>query len=291
MSEADEFKDVLIVPHARKPGNKEMFMRVSSWLDAHNVKYSLLKNDAEALDTGSRCNIIEEVTPSIDLAITLGGDGTMLHAIDVLWGTGIPVAGINIGKLGFLTAGEVHQAKEVLVQLFNGNYKVSERVPVGCSLGEDGSHGRYRALNEIVIGKMARERLIHLNTCINGEFFMRYSGDGLIISSSTGSTAYSLSAGGPIVAPGLKCFLLTPICAHMLFSRPMVLQPEDLVTVVAEEEPETLALSIDGREEVEVASGEIIEFYLLDDRIKILEMKDVTFYKTVRRKFLSPPEE
>ncbi|MBN1289591.1 MAG: NAD(+)/NADH kinase [Actinobacteria bacterium] len=289
MSKADGFKDVLIIPHARKPGNKEMFMRVSSWLDLNNVKYSLLRSDAEALETGSRCNVIQEVSPSIDLAITLGGDGTMLHAIDILWGTDIPVAGINIGKLGFLTAGEVHQAKEVLVQLFSGKYKVSERVPVGCSLGTDGSHGRYRALNEIVIGKLARERLIHLNTYINGDFFMRYSGDGLIISSATGSTAYSLSAGGPIVTPELRCFMLTPICAHMLFSRPMVLHPEDRVTVIVEEEPETLALSIDGREEVEVPYGEIIEFYLLENRIKILELKDVTFYKTVRRKFLSPP--
>lgn len=290
MGRTHEFKDVLIIPHALKPGNKEMFMRVSSWLDANGVKYSLLKSDARALQVESRCNVIEEISPTIDLAITLGGDGTMLHAIDVLWGRDIPIAGINIGKLGFLTAGEVHQAKEVLVQLFKGNYKVSERVPVGCSLGKEGAHGKYRALNEIVIGKLARERLIHLDTYINGDFFMRYSGDGLIVSSATGSTAYSLSAGGPIVTPELRCFLLTPICAHMLFSRPMVLHPNDLVTVLVEKEPETLALSLDGREEVEVPYGERIEFYLLDHKVKILELNDVTFYETVRRKFLSPPE-
>lgn len=291
MGHGGSFKDVLIVPHVQKQGTRSVYDRVSGWFENRGVKYSILEGDAAALGVKDDSKIIKEITPSIDLAITLGGDGTMLHAVDILWGTGIPIAGINIGKLGFLTAGEVYQAEEVLVQVFDGKYKVSERMPIGCSLGTDGSHGQYRALNEIVIGKLARERLIHLSTYINGDYFMRYSGDGLIISSATGSTAYSLSSGGPIVTPELKCFLMTPICAHMLFSRPMVLNYDDRITVVVEEEPENLALSIDGREEVDVPIGERIEFSLLDTTIRILELADVTFYGTVRRKFLSPPVE
>lgn len=289
MGQGGSFKDVLIVPHVQKQGTRDIYNRVSGWLEKRGVEYSILERDAAALGVNDGSRIIPDINPHIDLAITLGGDGTILHAVDLLWGTGIPIVGINIGKLGFLTAGEVHQAEEVLTQVFKGNYRMCKRMPIGCSLGAGGSHGRYRALNEIVIGKMARERLIHLSTYINGDYFMRYSGDGLIISSATGSTAYSLSSGGPIVTPELKCLLMTPICAHMLFSRPMVLNSDDRITVVVEEEPENLALSIDGREEVDVLYGERIEFFLLDSAVNILELADTTFYGTVRKKFLSPP--
>jgi NAD+ kinase len=212
----------------------------------------------------------------------------VLHAVEVLWGKDIPLIGINIGKLGFLTASEAHEAEQTLESIFSGRYFISTRQAVGCSLGGDGEHGDYHALNEIVIGKLVRERLIHLSTYVNGEFFMRYSGDGLILSSATGSTAYSLSSGGPIVTPELKCMLMTPICAHMLFSRPMVLDSKDRVTVVVEEKPERLSLSIDGHLEIEVPTGATIEFYMLDYQIRILELEGSSFYETLRRKFMQP---
>jgi NAD+ kinase len=134
-----------------------------------------------------------------------------------------------------------------------------------------------------------RERLIHLSTYVNGEFFMLYSGDGLIFSSSTGSTAYSLSAGGPIVTPDVRCLLLTPICPHMLFSRPMVLNASDRVMVAVEGEPERLSLSVDGRLDVEVPFSSSLEFAALAGSVKIIELPGNSFYGTVRRKFMSPP--
>jgi NAD+ kinase len=189
--------------------------------------------------------------------------------------------------MGFLTTAEVHQAEGALSDIFRGRYWISERVTVGCTMaGTD-----YRALNEIVIGKITRERLIHLSTYVNGEFFMRYSGDGLIFSSATGSTAYSLSSGGPIVTPGLRCFLLTPICAHMLFSRPMVLDASDRVTVVVGDRPELLALSIDGRLDVEIPPSSSIDFYADMRPVKIIELNDSSFYATLREKFLKAPSD
>ena len=231
----------------------------------------------------------DEDVEQADLIIVLGGDGTMLHAADVLWDTGVPLAGINIGKMGFLTAAEADQAEEALAEIFDGRYLVSERMPVGCVMRSSGDETSFRALNEIVIGKLVRERLIHLATYVNGEFFMRYSGDGLIFSSSTGSTAYSLSAGGPIVTPDVRCLLLTPICAHMLFSRPMVLNASDRVTVAVEGEPERLSLSVDGRLDVEVPFSSSLEFAALAGSVKIIELPGNSFYGTVRRKFMSPP--
>lgn len=282
-----QFSNVLIIPHVRKAGITDMVRRVGLWCERNGLGHYLLENDAEALSLDAPTTTVERL--DADLAVVLGGDGTMLHAVDVLWGIDVPMVGINIGKLGFLTAAEMHQAEEALGQILAGRYLVSERQTVGCTLGADGEHGEYRALNEIVIGKLVRERLIHLSTYINGDFFMRYSGDGLILSSATGSTAYSLSSGGPIVTPELRCFLMTPICAHMLFSRPMVLAARDRVKVVVEEKPERLSLSIDGRLEVEVPTGATIEFYMLDETVKVLELEGTSFYQTLRRKFLQPP--
>lgn len=283
------FSGVLLIPNVGKPGIGAMVAGIAKWLDRNNVPFVLFQDDARALGLSLPVTTPDGLRGAVDLAVVLGGDGTMLHAVDVLWRKEIPMVGINIGKMGFLTAAEVHEAEKVLREILDGRYVVSERMPVGCALVAGSDRSEYRALNEIVIGKLERERLIHLSTYINGEFFMRYSGDGLIVSSATGSTAYSLSSGGPIVTPGLECMLLTPICAHMLFSRPMVLDARDRITVVVEEKPDRLALSIDGREDVKVPPGARIDFYTLDARVRILELPGTSFYQTLRRKFMSPP--
>jgi NAD+ kinase len=277
-----------VIPNIHKPGIEEVTGRVTSWLQANGVPCFLLDQDADAIASEAAAISTRDATRAT-LAVVLGGDGTMLHAADLLWGMDIPLVGINIGKMGFLTAAEVHQAEDALEKIFAGEYYVSVRTPVGCTMTDGAGRTVYRALNEIVIGKLVRERLIHLSTYINGEFFMRYSGDGLIFSSATGSTAYSLSAGGPIVTPDVRCLLMTPICAHMLFSRPMVLDEKDRVTVAVEGAPERLSLSVDGRLDVEVPSGATLEFHSLEGSVRILELLGSSFYGTVRRKFLSSP--
>jgi len=283
------FEKALIIPNIDKPDIRQMVLDLSAWMRRRGLEHALLDSDASALGLDLPTTVLSELTGQVALAVVLGGDGTMLHAVDVLWGTDIPLLGLNIGKMGFLTAAEIHKAEEALEDVLGGRYIVSPRMPVGCTVRSDTGSREFRALNEIVIGKLVRERLIHLSTYINGEFFMRYSGDGLIISSATGSTAYSLSAGGPIVTPQLRCLMLTPICAHMLFSRPMVLDAADRVTVVVEEKPEPLALSIDGREDIEVTPGSTIEFAATETTVRILELVGSSFYQTLRRKFMSPP--
>ncbi|PKQ28169.1 MAG: NAD(+) kinase [Candidatus Anoxymicrobium japonicum] len=284
----DHRKKVLIIPHVRKPGVKELVLEVSNWLERHGAPYFLLERDAATLGLDLPFASLDSAG-EIGLVIALGGDGTMLHAIDLMRGMDVPVVGINIGKLGFLTAVDAHHSVSALDDIFAGKYVISERMPVGCTVSSTGESSVYRALNEIVVGKLIRERLIHISTYVNGLFFMRYSGDGLIFASSTGSTAYSLSAGGPIVTPDLRCLLLTPICAHMLFARPMVLDATDRVMVTVEGAPERLSLSVDGRLDVEIPSGAAIEFYALEETVKIMELVDASFYGTVRRKFMRPP--
>lgn len=283
------FASVVIIPNVKKAGIREMVSRVGEWLRGHGATCSMLESDAKELGIEIR-TLDKERLGEMELGVVLGGDGTMLHAVDLMRGLDTPLMGINIGKVGFLTTAEMHQAEYALGEVFAGNYWISERVPVGCDIEPDVAGGEIQALNEIVIGKLVRERLIHLSTYVNGEFIMRYSGDGLIISSATGSTAYSLSSGGPIVTPNLECFILTPICAHMLFSRPMVLDSGDRVTVIVEEKPERLALSIDGRYEVELPPESTVDFFTLEQKVRIVELPDNSFYRTLRSKFLSPPE-
>lgn len=276
-----QFERVLIIPNVGKADIVGMVERAARWMQGHGAQCFLTVQDSARLNM----DIPPARADEVELALVLGGDGTMLHAVELLGDNDVPIAGINIGKMGFLTTAEVHQAEDAMARIFTGHYWISERLTVACDL----AGSTYRALNEIVIGKITRERLIHLSTYINGDFFMRYSGDGLIFASATGSTAYSLSSSGPIVTPGLECFLLTPICAHMLFSRPMVLDASDRVRVAVGEAPELLALSIDGREDVEVPPGSSIDFYAHPRPVRIIELNDSSFYRTLREKFLIPP--
>jgi len=275
------FDKVLIIPNKDKEGITETIETVDGWVKGHGARCFLTPTDAALLGM----DFPRATAAEVDLALVLGGDGTMLRAVEVIGDNDVPLAGINIGKMGFLTTAEMRNAEEALADIFNGRYWTSERQTLGCTMG--GFH--YRALNEIVIGKIIRERLIRLSTYVNGDFFMNYSGDGLIFATATGSTAYSLSAGGPIVTPGLKCFLLTPICAHMLFSRPMVLRWTDRVRVVVGDRPELLALSIDGHMDVEIPPSSSIEFYLHERPIRLIGLNESSYWKTVREKFVQAP--
>ncbi|MDD5748429.1 MAG: NAD(+)/NADH kinase [Actinomycetota bacterium] len=280
------FKKVLIIPNINKHGIREIVIRLFGYLEGKKVEYQLLASDAEKLEINCPVTTKGKIPEGISLVIVLGGDGTMLHAVDLLWEREVPIVGLNIGKLGFLTTAETADFGVALDEILSGHYHETKRLSVGCTV-DDYTGSEFHALNEIVVGKLMRERLIHLSAYINDEFFMRYSGDGIIFSTATGSTAYSLSAGGPIVTPELKCFLLTPICAHMLFSRPIVMSINDRVKVVVEEKPKGVVLTIDGSREVDVSPGTTLEFYAIDNPIRILELETCSFYKTLTKKFLS----
>ena len=164
-----------------------------------------------------------------EMLIVLGGDGTILHALDFAIPNDLPILGINFGRLGFLSEVEMNDVERDLREVLEGNFTIDERMTM-CVEGFDDD--KIFALNEIVIDRSTPEvRILSLEYEANGTTVNRISGDGLIIASATGSTAYSLSAGGPIIAPGLDCFVLTPICPHMLNVRPVVLSASDRITV------------------------------------------------------------
>lgn len=180
-----------------------------------------------------------------EMLIVLGGDGTILRALDYAIPNDLPILGVNVGRLGFLSEVELDDMEADIRQVLDGYYTIDERM-VMCVDGYDDNV--MFALNEIVIDRQTPEvRILSLEYYDNGTIVNRIAGDGLIIASATGSTAYSLSAGGPIVSPGLDCFVLTPVCPHMLNVRPVVLSASDSITVRTTDDRSEARAVLDGR--------------------------------------------
>lgn len=226
----------------------------------------------------------------VDLLITLGGDGTLLWGARLVAERDVPVLGINLGHMGFLTSVNQDGIEEVLPRVFRGDYVVDSRSTLEARLvGEDGSqHARYLALNDFVIHKGGMARVTRLELLVGvgdaQEEIGGFSGDGVVISTPTGSTAYSLSAGGPIVAPGMNCINVTPICPHTLAVRPLVISSDETVTVLPLDRAGTLALTVDGQVETEVSRGESVVIRQAEARVDLIRIPGQTFFATLRHK-------
>jgi len=187
-------------------------------------------------------------TDGLDVVISLGGDGTMLRAVDTAYEAGVPVLGVNVGQMGYLTEVEPSEFDAALDRLVAGDFEVAERMVLEMTVESSGSaKGRWFALNEAVLEKVHTGRLVRLEVDINGTFFTTYAADGVIVATPTGSTAYSFSARGPIVSPRHRCLLLTPVSPHMLFDRSLVLDPEEELRFTVTDVTGAL-MTVDGRE-------------------------------------------
>ena len=221
------FRKVGVLWNSSKPEGLDTARRVLSVLKSKGVSYSVDENLSDTF--GERERMDRSSFSDCEMLIVLGGDGTILRALDYAIPGDLPILGVNIGRLGFLCEVERDDVEEDLCRVLDGGYAVDERMTM-CIEGFD--EQRFFALNEVVIDRSTPEvRILSLEYAANGTTVNHISGDGLIVATATGSTAYSLSAGGPILAPGLDCFVLTPICPHMLNVRPVVLSASDRITV------------------------------------------------------------
>jgi len=225
----------------------------------------------------------------LQLMVALGGDGTLLRAGRISGGRGIPVLGINLGRLGFLTASPEPEMEERLGMILRGDYDVDLRAMLEATVVRDGAEtGVWLAWNDFVLHKtgVARVTLLDLRvdmgtgTADLGSF----SGDGLIVATPTGSTAYSLSAGGPIVTPSVDCMLLTPICPHTLAARPLVIPGDQIVSVRAVEETNDLVLTVDGQVVEHITAGDEVRVRISDLKVDLVRFPDQNFYSTIRQK-------
>ncbi len=248
-----------LVPHRERALAHELAARAAKWLGERGVTVRVPAADAGPCGLEHLACPESEFAEGLDVAVSLGGDGTMLRTVDIVYEAGVPVLGVNVGDMGYLTEVEPGALDRALERLLAGDYEVAERMVLQVDVVSTGpANGRWWALNEAVLEKAQSGRVARLDVLINGSFFTTYAADGVIVSTPTGSTAYSFSARGPILAPRLQCILLTPVSPHMLFDRSLVLDgDEELSFVVVDER--TVVLTLDGRELGLVETGATVK--------------------------------
>lgn len=222
----------------------------------------------------------------LEALLTLGGDGTLLRGARLLDGHAVPILGVNMGRLGFLTCCPAEQLETSLMRFARGDYTVESRMLLRASVMEGNRRERasWLALNDVAIHKGGFARVVPLRVAVDDELIATYAADGVVISTPTGSTAYSLSAGGPVVVPTLETIIVTPVSAHTLAIRPVVLSASSKVTVQAEGAPEELLITVDGQVGTTFQAGETLSVSKAASAIKIVRFPGSSFFTTLRQK-------
>jgi NAD+ kinase len=274
-----------IIANTQKAGARITLDRLTGVLSVRGIG-TLLERDTAAL-----CGLPggldgPDLANASDVIAVLGGDGTMLNALAKLGGTDKPVAGINIGTLGFLTSctdGEVEAFAEALL---TGNYSTSRRTLLEAKvIGVDGMGVKMLALNEVVLARGQTGRLVSLSASVDGELLNRYRADGLIVATPTGSTAYSLSAGGPLISPSAGVFVITPICPHTLSQRSLVVGDHSVIELAPENADEgPMLFTVDGRESIPIGVGDSLQITKSSRVLNLLRLPGHSFYAALRQK-------
>jgi NAD+ kinase len=273
-----------VVPHRLRREACQLASEAAAWLTERGHQVRVPAEDAQGV-RGAVVTTDEELTAGLDLALALGGDGTVLHAVQLVCGSGVPVMGVNIGRLGFLTALEPAQLFDGLERFLAGSYEIQDRMMLDVSVrcGQD-EGARAVALNEAVLEKIASGHTVQLAIRINDRPFTTAAADGMIVATPTGSTAYNLSARGPVVSPRHRALLLTPVAPHMLFDRPLVLGADETVELeVLEGRPATLV--VDGRTLGTLAAGDRVCFRAAPHDAHFLAFDERDFHQILKAKF------
>ncbi len=277
-------KRIGVLANVSKRNAASVLAAIAERCAAHGMEMVVCDETADLVPAARRVEPNSFHT-AIDLLIALGGDGTMLHAVRVLNHADIPVAGVNLGSLGFMTSVTQEEAGRVIDVVAEGTFRLSSRTLADCRLiGNGRNAGPVTALNDLVIGWGASPRVITLRVAIDGVEVTSYVCDGLIVSTPTGSTGHNLSAGGPILHPEAPAFVLNVICPHTLSTRPLVIPDNSVLTVEVVAANKNLILSIDGQEHDHVRQGDRIEMRRHDSRVRFLHLPDYNYFSVLRQK-------
>jgi NAD+ kinase len=218
------------------------------------------------------------------MVIAFGGDGTILSAAKAVSPTEIPILGVNVGRFGFLAEISVDELYEKLDQLVAGDYLIEDRMAIETTITKDLDKHCYFAFNDVVLEKGGFSRTILIETYINEEYLNTYNADGLLICTPTGSTAYSLSAGGPLLTPDMKALVINPICPHSLSQRPLVIRDDKVVQFKAWSEKREMLLSVDGQSVLRVTEDHLIQVKKAAKSVKLVKCSGNSFYHVLRTK-------
>lgn len=285
MSRRRKFQRVGVVAKAASREAVHTAHELAEWLRRRGLEVAL--DDAILRAGGAAADRPFRPEESYDLVVVLGGDGTLLSVARNL-AEGVPILGVNLGNLGFLTEinrGELYPA---MVQVLTGKFRTEKRSLFDVELKREGGSSpqpvRFRVLNDAVITKSALARIIQLTLQVDGHLVARFRADGLIVSTPTGSTAYNLSAGGPILGPSLGVAVLTPICPHALSLRPMVVPDSSCIEVTLETPREEVYLTLDGQEGTSVGYRDTVTLTRSSSSVRLIKVSERTFFDNLRGK-------
>lgn len=226
----------------------------------------------------------QEWSQGLHMAVVIGGDGTLLRAAQLINSSGIPVIGVKVGGLGFLTEVQPEELPEMIDEVIAGKARVQERMMIeGKITGDNGSES-FHALNEISITYAGMPRVIDLDATINGVFVTSFRADGLLVSSPTGTTAYCMAAGGPIVHPAMKCLVITPVCPHTLTSRPLVIPEDSQVTISLATRVKSVVVTADSQKEWPLEAGQRVEIRVAPKGLSLVCSPSMNYYEILRTK-------
>lgn len=265
-----------IYAHWQKIGAAASLRALLHELSSHNV--AVFVEEKAARLVGQPGHSLDELYHRVDLFVALGGDGTLLRLVRDLRGRMKPIMGINFGSLGFLTCFGGPEYAVAAEALATGDYRVDERTLLEASIERKGIEIYSQiGLNDVVVTRGERSRLVRLNLFIDQTHLTEYNADGLIIATSTGSTAYSLSAGGPIVMPNSGVFVVTPICPHVLTNRSVIVSNKSTIRLLPNSGEQQLSVSVDGQESMQLSSNDVVTVRPADERLPLLLPKKLTF--------------
>ena len=277
-------KTIGLIAHTGKAGVGELIDAVAKEFSRVSIKVVIEKETAALV--GQRSDrTVAQVAAEADLLVVLGGDGTILNVADHLGDVIKPIFGINVGSLGFLTCSTSADYRDAVACVAKGAITFSERTLLDVRIKAGAKeHTAMIGLNDAVLSRGKLSRLVRLHTRVNGEPLTEFNADGLIVATPTGSTAYSLSAGGPIMAPESGVFVITPICPHVLTNRSIIVTEDSLIEVEPTEPDYPVYLSVDGRDPMHVEVGSLVAIQKAKKTLPLAVMPDVSFFNVVRQK-------
>lgn len=277
-------KKIGIIVNTKRPRAAHILGELRQSAAGHGFKL-YAENASMAETLGAEFLPAADFGKKVDVALAMGGDGTVLYTARALHGSNVPIMGINLGSLGFLTSVGDSEIPQALDALANKSFKVSERAVAECRIFEDGGQiGEEHSLNDVVLGWGASSRIVTLKLSVDGEQVGTFMCDGIMVSTPTGSTGHSLSAGGPILHPGVDGFGINVICPHTLSSRPLVVPNTSLIEVEVVNTAKELILSIDGQDEFTVEKGGRIGIRRSPHTVKFLQLQGHSYFSVLAQK-------
>ena len=277
-------RNIGIIPKKQDARVRDVVDDVVRWLQSRGVDVYLDR------DSGVQCSANPIVVESdkmirqVDVILVLGGDGTLLHAARLVGAAGIPMLGVNLGSLGFLTEVALPELYKTMEKVISGDFALEERMMLKTRVENDEGPSEFSVLNDMVINKGALARIINLKVTINGAYLTTYNADGLIVSTPTGSTGYSLSAGGPIVYPTLSTIIITPICPHTLTNRPILIPGDSIIEIRLVSGDGNVFVTLDGQVGVDIKEGDRVVVSRSGRKVYLIEPPERDYYDVLRTK-------